>query len=157
VKRVRVRNFQDIWSGLFFAVVAIAGLIVSRDYPLGTATDMGMGYVPRLLCWVLLLLGIIVMARGLAVDDEAIGAIGWRPAVLVAGAMVAFGLSIQRLGMVVATGLLVVLGSCAGRDVRYRELIVVTLVLTAMATLIFVRLLGVPVSIWPPIWPPIWP
>jgi putative tricarboxylic transport membrane protein len=52
---------RDVLSGLMFAGVALFGLWLSRDYPIGTALRMGTGYVPRLLCWILLGLGVIVL------------------------------------------------------------------------------------------------
>ena len=55
----------DVLSGLLFIAVAAFGLWVSRDYPVGTALRMGTGYVPRLLCWMLLGLGAIVLVQGL--------------------------------------------------------------------------------------------
>ena len=42
------------------------GLWASRNYPIGTTTRMGTGYVPRLLCWILLGLGALVARAGLA-------------------------------------------------------------------------------------------
>ena len=44
----------DVLSGLLFIAIAAFGLWLSRDYPVGTALRMGTGYMPRLLCWVLL-------------------------------------------------------------------------------------------------------
>ena len=41
-------------AGLLFIAVAAIGLWASRNYPIGTTTRMGTGYVPRLLCWILL-------------------------------------------------------------------------------------------------------
>ena len=51
---------KDVLAGLLFIAVAVLGLWISRDYPIGTALRMGTGYVPRLLCWLLFGLGVIV-------------------------------------------------------------------------------------------------
>ena len=48
----------DVLSGLMFIAIAAFGLWASRNYPVGTALRMGTGYVPRLLCWLLLGLGV---------------------------------------------------------------------------------------------------
>ena len=48
---------KNVLAGLMFIAVAVLGLWVSRNYPVGTALRMGTGYVPRLLCWMLLGLG----------------------------------------------------------------------------------------------------
>src|ERR1043165_7103976 len=59
----------DVLSGLLFIAVAAFGLWASRNYPVGTALRMSTGYVPRLLCWVLLGLGVLVLATGLRAAD----------------------------------------------------------------------------------------
>ena len=51
--------------------MAALGLWLSRDYPIGTALRMGTGYVPRLLCWLLLGLGVIVLVQGLREAQDA--------------------------------------------------------------------------------------
>ena len=37
----------DVLAGLLFIGLALLGLWLSRDYPIGTALRMGTGYVPR--------------------------------------------------------------------------------------------------------------
>ena len=58
-------------SGLLFIAIAAFGLWVSRNYPVGTALRMGTGYVPRLLCWLLLGLGVVVLVQGLRAAGRA--------------------------------------------------------------------------------------
>src|SRR5262249_20603046 len=66
---------RDVLAGLMFVGVALFGRWLSRDYPIGTALRMGTGYVPRLLCWILLGLGVVVLVQGLrdALASEASG------------------------------------------------------------------------------------
>ena len=52
---------KNVLAGLMFIVIAALGLWVSRDYPIGTALRMGTGYVPRLLCWILMGLGAAIL------------------------------------------------------------------------------------------------
>src|SRR5436305_12446996 len=56
---------KDVLAGLLFVAVALLGLRLSRDYPIGTALRMGTGYVPRLLCWILVALGVVVLVQRL--------------------------------------------------------------------------------------------
>src|SRR5437868_14669886 len=83
---------KDVLAGLLFVAVALLGLWISRDYPIGTALRMGTGYVPRLLCWILLALGTIVLVQGLrAAQPARIGASEagwWRPVVFVTMSLV---------------------------------------------------------------------
>src|SRR5262245_27257042 len=142
---------KDVLAGLLFGAVAVLGLYLSRNYPMGTALRMGTGYVPRLLCWLLLALGIIVFLQGLragAAELDTAGGQRWRAFVMVPASLVAFALTIERLGIVIATLLLVGIGSLAGRDLRPLELLVAAAVLLAITLGIFVWGLALPIPVW---------
>jgi putative tricarboxylic transport membrane protein len=143
---------KDVLSGLLFMGFALLGLFLSRGYPIGTALRMGTGYVPRLLCWILLGLGAVILVQGLrAADrlraDEPARLI--RVAVLVPASLLAFALTINRFGVVVATVALVGIASLAGRGLRVIEVATVALVLTALTLGIFVWGLGLTIPVWP--------
>jgi putative tricarboxylic transport membrane protein len=145
---------RDVLAGLLFMGVALFGLWLSRDYPIGTALRMGTGYVPRLLCWILLGLGAIVLIQGLR---EAQGALvtssgevsAWRPVVFVTASLVIFGLSIERLGLVLSILLLVGVGAVAARGLRLFETVAAALVLIALSWAIFIVGLGLTIPVWP--------
>jgi hypothetical protein len=145
---------KDVLSGLMFSGVALFGLWLSRDYPIGSALRMGTGYVPRLLCWILLGLGVIVLvqglrqaqgARSLSSDDLS----AWRPVVFVAASLVIFGLSIERLGLVISILLLIGVGAVAARTLKPLETFVAALVLIALSWGIFILGLGLTIPVWP--------
>src|SRR2546429_145553 len=87
-------------------------LWLSRNYPIGTALRMGTGYVPRLLCWILMGLGAVVLVQGLRETNSGRPGEGgaltrlW-PILVVTASLVAFGLTLERLGLVVAIFLLI--------------------------------------------------
>ena len=145
---------KDVLAGLLFIVVAVLGLWISRDYPIGTALRMGTGYVPRLLCWLLLGLGAIVLVQGLrgaqgarplsAGDVSAL-----RPVVFVTASLVIFGLSIERLGLVVSILLLIGVGAVAARGLRPLETLAAALVLIILSWGIFILGLGLTIPVWP--------
>ena len=98
---------RDALSGLLFMGVAAFGLWISRNYPIGTASSMGTGYMPRLLLWVLLGLGGLILVSGLWKADrhqqtDASGAAAWRPVVFVTLSLVVFGLALERLGLLLS-------------------------------------------------------
>jgi hypothetical protein len=89
----RVLQGKDVLAGLLFIGIAGFGLWVSRTYPVGTASRMGTGYVPRLLLWVLLGLGGSILALGLwkadqPQDSDITARAAWRPVVFVASSLV---------------------------------------------------------------------
>ncbi len=145
---------KDVLSGLLFVGVAALGLWLSRNYPIGTALRMGTGYVPRLLCWTLLALGAIVLVQGLREGQSARslapGAVSaWRPVVFVTASLVIFGLSIERLGLVVSILLLIGLGAVAARGLKPLETMAAALVLIVLSWGIFILGLGLTIPVWP--------
>src|ERR1043165_2946919 len=121
----------DVLSGLLFIVIAALGLWISRNYPVGTALRMGTGYVPRLLCWALLGLGVIVLVQGLRQPAPALRttAAGWRAVPAVTVAIMAFALSLERLGLVLAIVLLTGIGALATRALKPLETAIAAVVL----------------------------
>jgi putative tricarboxylic transport membrane protein len=145
---------RDVLSGLLFVGVALLGLWLSRDYPIGTALRMGTGYVPRLLCWLLLGLGAIVLVQGLREAQDArplssadVSAL--RPVIFVTASLVIFGLSIERLGLVVSILLLIGVGAVAARGLRPLETLAAALVLIILSWGIFILGLGLTIPVWP--------
>src|SRR3712207_832389 len=63
-------NEKDLAAGLFFVLVAVAGLYINggflgigmEQHSLGTARRMGPGYMPMLVFWVLLGLAALILA-----------------------------------------------------------------------------------------------
>lgn len=144
---------SDVLSGLLFMGVAAFGLWVSRNYPIGTASSMGTGYVPRLLLWVLLGLGGLILVSGLwkarLPEADTSGAVAWRPVVFVTLSLVVFGLALERLGLVLSILLLTSIGAVAGRSMRPLETAIATLVLIALCWLIFIVGLSLTIPLWP--------
>lgn len=147
--RLRVRNQQDLLSGVLFLAIALFALWVARDYPMGTAVRMSSGYFPRVLCLMLIALGLYVLARALVVEGPSLSAIRLRPVVLITLAVAVFALSIQTLGIVLATFLLSFIGGHASPNVRVWEMLAAAVVLTVLSVAIFLWGLGLPLPLWP--------
>jgi putative tricarboxylic transport membrane protein len=150
-----VLTHKNVLAGLMFMGIAILGLWLSRDYPIGTALRMGTGYVPRLLCWILLALGGLVLVQGLrearivqrAEDEQSDW--GWRALLCVTASLVAFGLAIEPLGLVISILLLCGFGALASRSLRPLETVIAALVLIALSWGIFIAGLGLTIRVWP--------
>lgn len=154
VERATPLRRKDVLAGLLFVAVALIGLYVSRDYPIGTAVRMGTGYVPRLLCWLLLGLGAWVLVQGFfetqserAASPSATAA--WRPLVFVTASLVIFGLSIERLGLVLSILLLTIVGAAGARGLRPFETVAAAAVLILLSWGIFIVGLGLAIPVWP--------
>jgi predicted MFS family arabinose efflux permease len=145
---------KDVLAGLLFVAVALAGLWLSRDYPIGTALRMGTGYVPRLLCWILLALGTLILVQGLRAGQAEhrisfVASMAWRPVVFVTASLVFFGLTIERLGLVVSILLLIAVGAVAARELRPVETFAAAVVLIILSWGIFILGLGLTIPVWP--------
>ena len=58
-------NAKDIASGVILILFAVVALWLNQEHPLGTARRMGPGYMPMLVFWIVLGLGILVLVFGL--------------------------------------------------------------------------------------------
>jgi hypothetical protein len=145
---------KHVLSGLMFASIAIFGLWISRDYPIGTALRMGTGYVPRLLCWILLGLGCLILFQGLR-DARAVPSLetraswAWRAPLFVTLSLVIFGLAIERLGLVISILLLTGVGAVAAPALRPLETLIAAVVLVGLSWAIFIVGLGLTIPVWP--------
>jgi len=148
----RVLARKDVLAGLMFMALAVLGLWASRTYPVGTALRMSTGYVPRLLCWILLGLGAVIAIQGILVANITTGSRDtslWRPLLFAPLSLLVFALTIERFGVVVATMLLVAVGAAAGRGLRTFEVAISAIVLAAVTVATFVWGLGLTIPVWP--------
>jgi len=150
----QVLTRKNVGAGLLFMAIAALGLWLSRDYPVGTVLRMGTGYVPRLLCWLLLVLGACILLQGLRTapsEQSTHGEAGlaWRPVLFVAGSLVLFGLTVERLGLVVSILLLIGVGALATRTLSVLETILAALVLVVLSWGIFIFGLQLTIPVWP--------
>jgi hypothetical protein len=146
---IRIRNQQDFAAGLLFLAIAIGALAMAWHYPTGTMVRMSAGYFPRALGLMLGGLGLLILVGSLRVDGPAIGAVRFRPLIMVPLAVAAFGLGIQYLGFALASVLITIFGSFASPELRYREMVIASLVLTLLAIGIFIWGVGLPIPLWP--------
>jgi hypothetical protein len=149
---LRVLMRRNVLAGLMFIGVAALGLYVSRDYPVGTALRMGTGYVPRLLCWILMGLGLAIALQGLRERDEPPEPGAWArliPVVVVTASLGAFALAIDQLGLALAIALLVGIGALVAPGIKLWEAVAAAIALTVLSWAIFILGLGLAIPLWP--------
>jgi hypothetical protein len=145
----RVKHLQDFLAGVMFILFGVAGLWLGRDYGMGSAARMGQGYFPFMLSAGLVLLGVIVAARGISVEGPAIEPGHWRPLFFVLLAVLIFGLLIERAGLVVTSVIVTSLAALGYRDtVRPLEIVALTVGLTFFCVILFIWLLGQQMPTW---------
>lgn len=139
----------DFLTAALFVGFGALGLWAGRDLTLGSASAMGPGYLPRIVCWLLIIIGAVVGGLGAFRDREDIAKPRLRPLVIILAAVVGFAFVAEFFGFVTAAVWLLLVGSIADRDLKLREVILLTAGLTAFGALVFIVGLGVQMPIWP--------
>ncbi|MCK1512302.1 tripartite tricarboxylate transporter TctB family protein [Bradyrhizobium sp. 190] len=142
-------DLQDLLFGLFLVAVAAGTLVATRKLAIGHAADMGPGYMPRVVALALMGFGLFFSGRGLWRMRAGIAPVQLRPLLAILASVGVFALTAERLGLAIASVVAVILASFATREGRLIEAIVFAIVLSGAAVLLFVKLLGLPIPIWP--------
>ncbi len=146
---LHLRHPQDLGAGIMFLLFGAGAYAFSGELQVGDAATMGPGYIPRMLAYGLMLIGIATAGRAFAADGPTIEQFGIRPLVLVTLSVIVFAVAVRPLGAIVATLLIVVVGSLADRESRRIEIVVSALLLAAISVGLFVYALGVQMPVWP--------
>lgn len=144
----RVLN-ASVASGVFVLVIGAFAYVSLGGIDIGVVREMGPGYMPRLLAWLILGAGAAMTLLGLIKGGEPLPAFQARALLLISLATVVFGATVDRFGMVVAVVVSTVIASLASPITRHRETPVLCVLLALGACLVFIKGLGLPISIWP--------
>jgi Tripartite tricarboxylate transporter TctB family len=145
------RGNEDVVAGLFFIACGIAGLWFGRNLNVGNASEMGEGFFPVIMSVALVGLGVTIAVTSIW-RDVRIERIAWRAPLLVTLAVLAFAMSIETLGVVIAVALCVVIASFAGSMPRAGKVLALAAILAVVVLAVFVWGLGLPLRAMPA-WP----
>lgn len=143
------RNPKDFLAGLLFAGFGVAAIVISSNYPLGTAARMGPGYFPRILGILLIVLGTVLVLRALRSQGSPLPRWPLRPTLVVLGSVVLFGLIVTRVGLALSTVILILAASAASHEFRPKEALVSGIGFAILAIAVFVIGLKLQLPIWP--------
>jgi hypothetical protein len=140
---VYVRKPQDVGAAVLMLFFGSAGLWFGREYPVGTASRMGPGYMPMALSWGLIIFGAVIGLRsfGFRATGESgpgIEKIVWRTNILVLSAIVSFAVLIRWAGLAPATFAATFLSALASRESDWKEIIGLAVFLSVLCALVFV-------------------
>jgi hypothetical protein len=152
---------KDLWAGLVFILIGGLAMIIARSYPMGSAMRMGPGYFPTILGGLLSLFGIYLFVHALvdstpgrstpSVPENAVRGPppheepwAWKPLALITLAMVLFGFTVSRLGLIPALVVMFFVSALAGREFRFKEMLVLTVSMSTFAVCVFVYGLKLP-------------
>jgi hypothetical protein len=140
---------KDLLSGLFFLVVGVFLVIESLFYPIGTLLRMGPGYFPLLVGALMALIGLGLLLQAYLRAGEKVPRPAVKPLLLVSASLFVFAISLDRLGLVISTVLLIVLSRFASPHGTVKGTIALAAVMVVVAIVIFHTSLDLPIKIWP--------
>ena len=140
--RIGLRENKGLWSGLMLIGTGAGALMIAKDYRLGSALRMGPGYFPSALGGILVLLGILVLARGLKSPEPIEGRWSLRALILLPLSLVLFGLLMEHAGFVPALLVLIVGSAAAGEEFNIIEALMLAALITLGAVAVFIWGLG---------------
>ena len=146
----RSLHTKRLASGLLFLAIGLFGIIYGSRYRMGSATHMGPGYFPVVVAAIVALLGLISVATSLQRGGNARQA-DWHviPLLCVLAGIVAFGLLVERAGLVLAIAAVVALGCYQRLASRPWEVLAIGIVLIGMSVGLFIHGLGMPWHAFP--------
>lgn len=146
---MKISHPKDFYAGLMFFLFGLAAMIIAFQYPLGTAARMGPGYFPRVLGGIIMVLGFILMARSFRLQGTSISPFAWKAIGLVLGGVCVFGAIVMTVGMVLATTALIFITGLASKEFNVRESLISSVILSAVAVLMFIVGLKLQFPIFP--------
>ena len=141
-------DLKELAFGAFLIVLALAAFWATNSLSIGTAADMGPGFVPRALAWIILAFGATFLVTGLAKARQPIPPLAWRPLAAILASIALFAVLFSRLGLIAACVGSVVVAGAATSPVRWLQLVAFGLIIAAFSALLFVKGLGLPFRLW---------
>jgi hypothetical protein len=148
---MRIRNKKNFWAGIMFIAFGLFFAGFGTQYAIGTAAQMGPGYVPTVLGVIVILLGIAISVGGLfgKATAENVDKFAFPKILLIVGSVVLFAILLKPLGLIISLLVLVAVSSYASHEFSWRVMLVNAIVLTALCVVVFVGVLKLRFQLWP--------
>jgi hypothetical protein len=158
---------SNVVLSLFCIGLGGGAIWIARDYPFGTPTSMGPGFVPTAVAAILVFLGILIgLVREKDEPDEADesssenskstsvrGIAAWlgigRAMLFILGGIVLFGTIVRSVGLAISVFVLVTLVTYARQNVRLLPTLAFAIAVTVVTCILFVTLLGLETPVLP--------
>jgi putative tricarboxylic transport membrane protein len=149
---LRVQNPQDVYGGMALILLSLIAFVASNDLPGMRGFAFGPGTAPRLFAFTLAVLSLGVVVGGLLTTGPDVSGYKIRGVIFIIGSILAFAATIRPLGLVIASFATMVICAAAAEDVRWRETLVVAVVVTTFCSVLFPYGLALPFQLWPRFW-----
>lgn len=148
---MKIRNEKDFWSGVMFIAFGLFFALFALKYDFGTAQRMGPAYFPSVLGGILVLLGIVIGAGALAREsaDGKVEKFHFFEVAWVLGAVVVYALLLKPAGVLVAMFALVAASSYASHEFRWKEAVILSIVMAIVTWVVFIYGLKLTIPVLP--------
>lgn len=141
--------------GAVLIAIGGVGLSAARDLTFGSSARMGPGYFPTIVSGLIVFLGVLVAGAALTsragASLEAKKPIPWRAMALITAGVLLFAMTIEHIGLFLASYILIILSCYSAPGFRRAEVLWFPMLLAAFVVMIFVVGLGISVPTWPTI------
>ena len=149
---LRVQNPQDVYGGMALILLSLIAFVASNDLPGMRGFAFGPGTAPRLFAFTLAILSLGVVVGGFLIAGPDVSSYKIRGVIFIIGSILAFAACIRPLGLVIASFCTMVICAAAAEDVKWRETVIVAVVVTAFCSILFPYGLNLPFQLWPRFW-----
>jgi putative tricarboxylic transport membrane protein len=149
---LRVQNPQDVYGGMALILLSLIAFVASNDLPGMRGFAFGPGTAPRLFAFSLAILSVAVVVGGLLTRGPEVSGYKIRGVIFILGSILAFAAAIRPLGLVVASFACMSICAAAAEDVKWRETVIIAVVVTTGCSILFPYGLNLPFQLWPRFW-----
>jgi len=142
-------NIPDLAFAAFLVALGAFAFVLASELRAGSAASMGAGYVPRGLALIIMAYGLALGVRAAIARRTAFPAIELRPLLLISAAVALFAVLLSFAGLALTSLAVVICAGFAAYDVRLHENAILAVALAGFAIVLFVKVLGLPIPVWP--------
>jgi Tripartite tricarboxylate transporter TctB family len=152
---LKIKNYEDFWSGVMFLAIGALAMWESMNYPFGTASRMGPGYFPTCLGGIMAVLGTMVGLKAIEFSSDGEHAkpaegspFAWKALIMLSLGFVFFGWGVDRIGFIPSLFGLTVITAAAGTTFNIKEILIMSVLLIAGAVGVFIYGVELPIPLF---------
>lgn len=146
---MQIVKSKEFWSGVLLLAFAAAFFGMTANSRMGTAADMGPAFFPRVVACLLAAVGLINLIRAAAASAPSVDSLEFRPLLVILAATIAFGLLLERAGLLIAIFVATLIAVYARPSPGILEGVVLATVLMFGSCVVFVWGLGTQLPLLP--------
>lgn len=144
-----IKSTRELAAGLFLLALAGAAYVGTYDLNFGHLTGIGPGMLPKAMAVSIGAFGLYLVANGLFFDGPKLDSFSVRGIIFVIGSVALFAATIRTMGLIVAGPLTVIVAALADRETRLVEILLFSVMITAVCIGMFKFVLGLPIPVLP--------